>query len=56
MIANLFPENKYPSEEVFCETARQVLTLRQPERMRLMMQTGQWDAFFRSAINSVVCN
>ena len=26
MIADLFPENKYPSEESFCETARQVLT------------------------------
>lgn len=56
MIVDLFPENKYPSEEVLCETARQVLTQRQPERMRLMMQSGQWDAFFRSTISSVVSN
>ncbi|PKY59908.1 hypothetical protein RhiirA4_483046 [Rhizophagus irregularis] len=54
MIVDLFPENKYPSEEVLCETARQVLTQRQPERMRLMMQSGQWDAFFRSTISSVL--
>jgi hypothetical protein len=54
MIADLFPENKYPSEEVFCEMARQVLTQRQPERIRLMVQSGQWDAFFRSAISSTV--
>ena len=32
MIDDLFSENKYPSEELFCETARQVLTQRQPER------------------------
>ena len=55
MIDDLFPENKYPSEELFCETARQVLTQRQPERMRQMVQSGQWDAFFRSAISSKVC-
>jgi hypothetical protein len=55
MIADLFPENKYPSEEAFCETARQVLTQRQPERMRLIIQSGQWNAFFRSAISSTVC-
>ena len=54
MIADLFPENKYPSKELFCETARQVLTQRQPEHMRLMVQSGQWDAFFRSAISSTV--
>ena len=54
MIADLFPENKYPSEEAFCETARQVLTQRQPERIWLMVQSGQWDAFFRSAISSTV--
>jgi len=30
MIADLFPENKYPSEEAFCKTACQELTQRQP--------------------------
>ena len=55
MIADLFPENKYPSEEAFCETA-QVLTQRQPERMQQIIKSGQWDAFFRSAISSMVCN
>ncbi|CAB5388999.1 unnamed protein product [Rhizophagus irregularis] len=54
MIVDLFPENKYPSEEVLCETTWQVLTQRQPERMRIMMQSGQWDAFFRSTISSVL--
>ena len=56
MIADLFPENKYPSEEAFCETAQQVLTQRQPEHMQLMIKSGQWDAFFHSAISSTVCN
>jgi len=56
MIADLFSENKYLSEEVFCETARQVLTYRQPEHMRQMIQTGQWDALFSFAISSTVCN
>ena len=46
MIAGLFPENKYPSEGAFCETACQVLTQRQPERMQLIIQSGKWDAFF----------
>ena len=56
MIAYLFPENKYPSEEAFSETAQQVLTQRQPDRMWLMIQSGQWDAFFSSAISSMVYN
>ncbi|CAJ0758289.1 1778_t:CDS:2 [Entrophospora sp. SA101] len=47
-------KNKYPSEEAFCETARQVLTQRQPEHMQLMIKSGQWDAFFRSAISSTL--
>ena len=56
MIADLFPENKYPSEEGFCETECQVLTQRQPEWMQLMIKSGQWDAFFHSAISSTVYN
>ncbi|CAJ0924392.1 12443_t:CDS:2 [Entrophospora sp. SA101] len=52
MIVDLFPENKYLSEEAFCETGGQVLAQRQPECMQLMIKIWSMRCIFHSAISS----
>ncbi|RIB04992.1 hypothetical protein C2G38_2047968 [Gigaspora rosea] len=53
IINDILPDFKYPSDETIKSVALRILSSKQPERMRFLINNEEWDSFFRSAICSI---